>query len=290
VGQLFALDTGSAVVKLRDSPWLILPGRVAWIPPSENLSITSSGDISGWSLALPANHATALPDRALTFKRSILVEQIVARVAHRVRNASDPASLRRLLAVLADEMDGSEPNVWELPLPCDLRLLRLTQMLSRNLNVHQDLNFWAREIGMSRRSLTRIFHAETGMSIGRWIQRLRMHYATEKLAAGADVTSVAVDCGYNSTNAFIRTFHLFTGMTPARYRRSTRTLRQAVEQIPKHSPRDKAMKSRNRYSLSLSPDPENRLLGARDDCTSRTQRIVSKTTSYVRLTHSSKGP
>ena len=122
-GQLFALDNGSAAVAVGGASWLLLPGRVGWIPPHDRHSMTSHGSVSGWSLYLPAHQAASLPKHSLLFLRSGLVEQIVVRLAHWRQSKPDARALGRLLSVLADEMSVSPPESTFLPLPRDLRLV-----------------------------------------------------------------------------------------------------------------------------------------------------------------------
>ena len=75
----------------------------------------------------------------------------------------------------------------------------------------------ARLCGASKRTLERIFVRETGMTAGRWRQRQRLMEAMRRLAAGQDVTSVAMDVGYASVSAFVYAFRTQFGATPARY-------------------------------------------------------------------------
>jgi AraC-like DNA-binding protein len=220
-GQLLSLDSGSASMEVSNGAWLLLPGRIVWIPPNESHSMTSNSYISGWSLYLPSELAAILPGSPSIFIRSDLVVNIVARIAHLKQSTADPSVLGRLLAVLADEMTLYPADSSYLPVPRDPRLRRLVEAFSENPASQYELERWARDIGMSKRSLTRRFQAETGMSFGQWIQKFRILVAMEKLASGDDVTSVALSCGYSSMSAFIRIFQLNTGTTPARYRRTS---------------------------------------------------------------------
>jgi AraC-like DNA-binding protein len=218
-GQLISLDSGTASMEVSSATWLLLPGRVGWVPPHERHSMISNGSISGWSLYLPAEQAAVLPNRPLIFVRTGLVEHVVARIAQLRQSKTNPEAVGRLLAVLADEMITFSADTSYLPLPHDPRLQRLVEAFTQNPAAEHDLDHWAKQIGMSKRSLTRSFQTQTGMSFGQWIQKFRILSATEKLAAGDDVTSVALTCGYSSVSAFIRAFHLNTGTTPAKYRR-----------------------------------------------------------------------
>ena len=76
----------------------------------------------------------------------------------------------------------------------------------------------ANTIGMAPRTLARRFQAETGMTLGAWRQHARLMRAQEMLAAGAPVTTVALDLGYDNVSAFIAMFKRELGVTPGRYR------------------------------------------------------------------------
>lgn len=218
-GQLLSLDSGSAAMEVGNASWLLLPGRIGWIPPQHVHSLTSQGAISGWSLYLPAVQSIYLPKEPLIVRRSSLVEQIVVRIARWRQSHRAPDILGRLLAVLADEMMMSASDGVYLPLPRDPRLMKVINKLNRQPATQYLLDHWAKEIGMSKRSLTRAFESETGLSLGQWIQNFRVALAAEKLAAGYDITAAALSCGYTSISAFIKVFRSIMGTTPAKYRR-----------------------------------------------------------------------
>ena len=75
----------------------------------------------------------------------------------------------------------------------------------------------ARQVGLGRRTVERLFLAETKMTVGEWRRRLRLLRAVQRLARGESVTNVALDAGYSSTSAFIATFRKAFGTTPGRY-------------------------------------------------------------------------
>jgi AraC-like DNA-binding protein len=55
------------------------------------------------------------------------------------------------------------------------------------------------------------------MSFRAWRQQLRLLRGLELLAAGAPVTRVALDLGYESTSAFTAMFRRVLGTTPTAY-------------------------------------------------------------------------
>ena len=93
------------------------------------------------------------------------------------------------------------------------------EAISKDPQSERNLNVWARFTGMSKRSLLRNFHQETGMTIGQWRQHLRILVALEKLSNRSSVTETCFAVGYNSVSAFIKTFKRIVGMTPRAYSR-----------------------------------------------------------------------
>jgi AraC-like DNA-binding protein len=55
------------------------------------------------------------------------------------------------------------------------------------------------------------------MSFGKWRQQLRLIHSLRLLASGEQVTSVALDVGYDSPSAFVSAFRRTFGKTPGRY-------------------------------------------------------------------------
>ena len=70
---------------------------------------------------------------------------------------------------------------------------------------------------MGRRTFTRAFRRETGLSFAVWRQNVRLMEALSLMASGQSVTSVAYDVGYNSPSAFTAMFRRVFGVAPTAY-------------------------------------------------------------------------
>jgi AraC-like DNA-binding protein len=71
--------------------------------------------------------------------------------------------------------------------------------------------------GASRRTLTRLFVRDTGMSFDHWRTQVRRCAALPLLAEGQPVSRVAHSVGYATASAFLAAFRRTVGTTPKRY-------------------------------------------------------------------------
>ncbi|HEX5658432.1 MAG TPA: AraC family transcriptional regulator [Polyangiales bacterium] len=78
----------------------------------------------------------------------------------------------------------------------------------------------ARAAHLSEFHLHRVFHAEVGESLGRFITRRRLEQAALRLAYEPDVpiTEIALGSGYSSSSNFSKAFSAFFGVSPSRVR------------------------------------------------------------------------
>jgi AraC family transcriptional regulator len=81
----------------------------------------------------------------------------------------------------------------------------------------------AAEVRVHPAHLAREFRRHYGMAIGAYARRLRLDWAAARLATTDDpLASIAYDSGFANQSHFTRVFKRHTGLTPARYRESTR--------------------------------------------------------------------
>jgi AraC-like DNA-binding protein len=101
-------------------------------------------------------------------------------------------------------------------------------IINRRLNSIPSLSELASVSECSPFHLSRIFHRVTGLSLRRYVARLRALAAAERLAAGArDLTDVALDLGYSDHSHFTNSFRQEWGLPPSRFRERHLTTRQA---------------------------------------------------------------
>jgi AraC-like DNA-binding protein len=215
--QIFLVTAGALLLTTAEGTWAMPAGHVAWIPPGLHHEAVSHGPLRALGAYLPPSRCAGLPERPALLRRSALLTATLERLGTAV--VQDGARTRRLLAVLLDEIATAEHDALDLPLPRSPPLVKLVRALMEDPAERRGLDTLARDFALSRRSLTRLFRQETGLSVGQWRLRRRVIAAIALLAEGRSVTDTALTLGYESIGAFAQSFRKVTGMPPTAYRR-----------------------------------------------------------------------
>ena len=100
------------------------------------------------------------------------------------------------------------------------RIQRICAMLAAAPTEHWRLQSIGRQVACSPFHLARDFRAVTGETIGRYLLRLRLGVALDRVAGGAeDLAALASDIGFAHHSHFTYRFHQAFGLTPTDARR-----------------------------------------------------------------------
>lgn len=216
-GQLFTVSAGLISVEAAGGRWLMPPASCGWIPPQSPHGAAVHGDMQGLSLYFDEDWSRRhLPAAPKVARITPLLAALLAEIA--ASETWPPARREPYLLTLADVFHRQPAQPFHLPMPRDARLLRLATGLLERPDDSADLDDWAKRVGMTRRTLTRRFLQETGLSFGQWRQQMRLLAALERLADGMAVTTTALETGYGSVSAFGAMFRRYIGSSPAAWR------------------------------------------------------------------------
>ncbi len=215
--QLLYAVSGIMTVITEKGTWTVPPQQAVWIPPDVGHEVHMPVAVSMRSLYIHPDSVADLPTDCKVVEVTPLLRELIARLVTPL--AGSPQQVERLMAVLIDEVLSLGSPPLHLPAPRDPRLRAITDALLEDPSDARDLATWSRTAGASERTLARLFHKETGMGFRAWRQQLRLLDALKRLAAGEDVTSVALNLGYHSPSAFIAMFKRVLGYTPGQYLR-----------------------------------------------------------------------
>ena len=214
-GQLTCVVAGVMHQETDTGVWIVPRQRLIWIPPATVHAGRSKGAVEGWLVLVPARHTVQLPARPCVLQTSRLLLAALERLTE-VADANGPAAAI-LSQVILLELGEAEAQGLEIPMPRTPRLRAIAEQLIADPAGRDGLDTWARAAALSRRSFTRHFEHETGLSFGQWRRRVIAECAIERLSYGESVSSVALAMGYESVSAFVAMFKRLHGAPPAEF-------------------------------------------------------------------------
>lgn len=164
-----------------------------------------------------AAQSVGLPDRCGVYGVSSLLRQLLDDAIDLPPMYDVEGRPGKLMALLVAEIATMPQLSLHAPLPADARLAKICRHLLESPSISADLDQVATDAGVSRRTFTRLFRAQTGVSFAAWRQQVCMLAAIARLSDGQPVTRVAFDLGYASASAFTSAFRRILGETPSRY-------------------------------------------------------------------------
>lgn len=213
--QLVCATRGVMTVRTESAAWLVPPHRGVWIRAGIRFQVEMAGVVALRMLYVRPRGRRPRGAPCTVVNISPLLRELIVRAVR--LGALDTAipGQKHLVAVIRDEIADLRAAPLELPLPQDPRAVRFAALLRQP--EPPPLDRALRRCGASRRTMERLFRAETAMSLGQWLRRARLLEGLRRMAAGATVQAAALDLGYSSASAFIAMFRRELGQTPRAY-------------------------------------------------------------------------
>jgi AraC-like DNA-binding protein len=214
--QLLFASTGAMTVFGGRKSWMVPPGRAVLIPAGIEHSIRMWGEVAMRSLYFPGGSPAAAfkLQECRAIPVSPLLRELILRVVELAALDARETAEAHLMSVLMDELAAAPESPLVLPMPVDARALAAARYVSQNPDGGASPDRVARASGLGKRTMERLFRAETGLSFGLWRQKARLLDSLRALAEGAPVTSAAMEAGYSSVSAYIAAFKRTFGCTP----------------------------------------------------------------------------
>lgn len=225
--------TGVLSIATGEGTWIAPATRLVWTPGGFEHHHRAYGDTDMRVIFLPAELAAQLPDRPAVFAVSALVREVVLALTDDTDVPRSQPARTRLQAVIIDELAPACEEPLHLPEPRDDRLRALSGIMHGDPANNATLTELGARVGAGKRTLTRLFHDELGMSFLQWRTQLRLHHALTLLAAGHTVTGTAMACGWANPTSLIEAFSAALGETPARYRHDPDTGTTSTSPTPR---------------------------------------------------------
>ena len=216
-GQLSVFQAGTVTVNTQTGSFVLGPGQGMWIPANTLHEATCRTDLVFQVIYVDPSLIGA--DLACKmFDVSSLMRGLVDEIIAMRFDFTMDERMSAIARLLVDEI-GRAPRIAERVLfPMDHRLRRVCEAIIAQPGDCHDIDHWAREAGMARRTFTRLFQVEMGMGFAAWRRRVRVIEAASRIAAGQSIAEVAFDLGYENAGSFSTMFHRTFGVAPSTLR------------------------------------------------------------------------
>jgi len=215
--QLLYAAAGVMSVVTDQASFVIPPQRAIWMPAGVFHEVTCRSAVSVRTLYIDAHGE--LPHECRVIEVSELLRALILEAMTLPREYDPAGRDGRIVQLILDSIASPGATSLQAPMPRDARLLRVCRALIEDPTRADSLDDWAALACMSRRTFTRSFRDETGLSLAEWRQHVRLLEALARLACGQGVTTIAFDVGYESPSAFTAAFQRAFGVPPSRYLR-----------------------------------------------------------------------
>jgi AraC-like DNA-binding protein/quercetin dioxygenase-like cupin family protein len=215
--QLLYGSSGVVVIATPHGTWVMPPQRGMWIPAGVVHDVKILGAVSLHSLYFEPSKIDDMPSSCQVlgiapYMRTLIAEAVRLPVKYEMNGR-----VNALMQLIQHEIRLLPRLSLSLPFPSHETLADRCRSFLKQPDSHQTIDDWSQALGMSRRSFTRLFKKDTGLSFMMWRQQACLFAALPRLAAGEAVTSIALDLGYDNPAAFTAMFKRALGASPRAY-------------------------------------------------------------------------
>ncbi|ANY17821.1 AraC family transcriptional regulator [Bordetella pseudohinzii] len=213
---LYAIE-GVMIIEARVGRWVVPPTRAVWLDAGLEHTVRMSGNVKMRTVFVEPEAVAHLPRGACVVEVPALLRELILAAAQLPLDYDDSGRDGLLVRLLLAELAAIPRLPLYLPWPRDKRLRALCDAVVRDPGRPHEVAHWAARLGVSTRTLHRVFQREIGMTFGRWRQHARLLSALERLAHGEKILSIALDHGYASQSAFAAMFKQHFGVPPSAF-------------------------------------------------------------------------
>ncbi|WP_312608980.1 AraC family transcriptional regulator [Agrobacterium pusense] len=218
--QLLYGTSGVLMLTTQRGAWMMPPHRGMWIPPGTEHEVKMLGSVAMRSIYIEPAASKAPFDHCQVVSISGLMKELLMEAATLPRHYDKSGRDGAVMDLILHELRRLSPVPLTLPLPGDAKLSSLCRDFLLHPNSQETVDDWVEQAAMSRRTFTRRFKSQTGLSFVAWRQQACLMSALPRLAQGEAITTVAFDLGYENPASFTAMFVRLLGIAPREYLRS----------------------------------------------------------------------
>ncbi len=211
--ELVWVRGGTMTVRLSDRVVTVPDGYGIWMPAGTVHSGRTTARAHLYDALFEPSRSPAVSAESMVVEVASLLGSLLTHL-----QSADLGEAERLRAeaVVFDLLASAERS-FDLRVPNAERVGPIVNALVADPTDRRTLTEWAALVGVSERSVARLFRAHTGLSFTQWRQALVIHHALSLLAEGLAVQEVSDLCGFAQPSTFIAAFRRVMGTTPGSY-------------------------------------------------------------------------
>lgn len=223
--QLVYVQSGFQYLTIENRVFLLPQNHAAWIPPNTlHKTNTHSDKIKLMVIFFDVESTLPFYQHADVFSVPPVLKEMIQYAEkwskQLTRNADEEVFLKAMLNELPNFV--AQALHLHMPLPSDPRLqavlLHIHQHYSESLKIEDLVKY----IPLSQRSLERIFKKETGLTLNKYLQMVRIIKSIELLSSNEfSISEIAYLVGYRSLQAFTNSFLSVMQMRPTDFAKTT---------------------------------------------------------------------
>ncbi|MGO1118586.1 AraC family transcriptional regulator [Rhodovibrionaceae bacterium A322] len=214
-GQLISAASGSMYVGTPGRVLLLSPAVILWIPPHVQHWMRYGAKNEMRYVDVEEVEAREIGTECRILTMTPLINALISGTMPDKTPARTSRHNSTLYDLLRHELAAARDVPLSLAMPEDERVRQVAEEALVNPGQIDSVDAWLAPAPASRKTVERLFIAETGMPPSMWLRHARILHAISKLAAGEKVSSVAFDMGYRSTSAFSYMFRRILGQSPS---------------------------------------------------------------------------
>lgn len=216
-GQFLYAASGVIAVSAAGGAWVAPPERAVWVPAGTPHSVRIVGAVQARGVLIDTLACPPLPQYCQVVAVSALLRQLLVAASDIPTDYDESGRDGLMMRLLVEEIRRAPLIPIAVPFPRHAALASLCQAFLEQPLATAHIDDWAAALAMNRRSFTRLFRHETGMSMAEWRQQACVAVALPRLAAGEPITAIALDLGYESPANFSTMFKRLVGMPPSQF-------------------------------------------------------------------------
>ena len=217
--QLTYATSGMVQVHTSEGRWLVPSQLGVWIPAGVLHRVEVLSDAELWMVHWEPSAARAWgPSTQLgqtfAFRVTPLMHSLLT-TAFIANSTADKTEL--VVRLMLHELTEAAHAPTFLPLPSSTVGKRITDVALGDYRNQLSIDQVASRAATSVRTISRLFHSETGLTFKVWRQRARIVHAMDRLSRGKAIAQVSSELGFASTASFSCAFRQVTNMTPTNF-------------------------------------------------------------------------